>query len=421
MLTGPCCIIAARCRPTNRRRLDGLQARADKALVNLSLRTVDLDAAIEPADQDLFSSLGNVPLPRLAIQYPPHLKIDRPVWSGPFGDQNLTGLLDSPLRQELLKRLTGGQTAVWLMIDSGDAGQDDRAAAALESELERLDSSLKLPELTDSPEDVIQDGPPLRVEFSLLRVRRDDPAEQALVAMLVNCEPDLPTLVEPLVFPLFGRSRCMLPLVGDGISQDNIQNSARFLAGACSCQVKDLNPGFDLLLTADWNQLLSWAKSPAFASGESPKSATAEPELVPIPGGSRSSPSRGCDGRSHANGGSGSRSEDDRRDWDRLRLNASDPARLAKHPVFTRRAVADACGRERPGGATAASRGRKLHPRPDGTAPVLADAAAFTSNKRPGLLPLIPRLPESPRSHSAPACPALPAGRSQGLAPRGHA
>ena len=26
-----------------------------------------------------------------------------------------------------------------------------------------------------------------------------------------------------------------------------------FLSGACSCQVKEQNPGFDLLLSADWN------------------------------------------------------------------------------------------------------------------------------------------------------------------------
>lgn len=273
--------------PDEQARLAALKVRAEKSLVNLSLRTVDLDTTSEPGDRELFSSLGDVSLPRLVIQYPTHLQINRPVWNGPFSDQELADLLDSPLRREIVKRLTAGQTAVWLMIDSGDTGQDDAAAAVLERELAKLHTSLKLPELTDSPEDVIQDGPPLRVEFSLLRVGRDEPAEQALVAMLVNCEPDLPTLNEPLVFPLFGRSRGMLPLVGAGISPDNIQSSARFLAGACSCQVKELNPGFDLLLSADWNDLLSWAKSPAFATGESPESATAEPELVPIPSGSQ--------------------------------------------------------------------------------------------------------------------------------------
>lgn len=267
-------------------RLTDLRARADKTLINLAVRAVDLDAAPEPADQELFAKLGESPLPRLVIQYPPYLQLDQPVWSGNFADADLLALLDSPARRELLNRLTSGETAVWVMVDSGDAAQDGPAAETLEHELKALQTTLKLPELTDSPEDVIQDGPPLRVEFSLLRLRRDDPAEQALIAMLVGCEADLATLKEPLVFPLFGRSRAMLPLVGAGISPDNIRSSARFLAGACSCQVKELNPGFDLLLTADWTSLLSWAKSPAFATGEAPASATGEPELIPIPAGS---------------------------------------------------------------------------------------------------------------------------------------
>lgn len=269
-------------------RLEKLQARAGESEFNLTIRTVDLDASPDPADRELLPAADAPDLPRLVIQYPAHLRVDKPVWAGPLGDTELAALLDSPLRREVLKRLTSGQTAVWLMVDSGDAGQDDAAAATLEQELKGLQTTLKLPELTDSPEDVIQDGPPLRVEFSLMRVRRDDPAEQALVALLTGCEEDLAGLDEPLVFPLFGRSRAMLPLVGGGISADNIRGSAKFLAGACSCQVKELNPGFDLLITADWNALLSWAKSPAFASGES---LTAEPELVPIPSGTKSASS----------------------------------------------------------------------------------------------------------------------------------
>lgn len=269
-------------------RLEKLQARAGESEFNLTIRTVDLDASPDPADRELLPAADAPDLPRLVIQYPAHLRVDKPVWAGPLGDTELAALLDSPLRREVLKRLTSGQTAVWLMVDSGDAGQDDAAAATLEQELKGLQTTLKLPELTDSPEDVIQDGPPLRVEFSLMRVRRDDPAEQTLVAMLTGCEEDLAGLDEPLVFPLFGRSRAMLPLVGGGISADNIRGSAKFLAGACSCQVKELNPGFDLLITADWNGLLSWAKSPAFASGES---LTAEPELVPIPSGTKAASS----------------------------------------------------------------------------------------------------------------------------------
>ena len=94
-----------------------------------------------------------------------------------------------------------------------------------------------------------------------------------------------------MVFPIFGRCRALLPLVGPGISAENIRSSAAFLAGACSCQVKELNPGFDLLITANWKELLSWAKSPAFASLENSQQNSLETELVPIPAGSAKSSS----------------------------------------------------------------------------------------------------------------------------------
>ncbi|HVJ87615.1 MAG TPA: hypothetical protein VM452_18285, partial [Caulifigura sp.] len=85
------------------------------------------------------------------------------------------------------------------------------------------------------------------------------------------------------VFPVFGRLRALLPLVGPGITPENIRGSARFLAGACSCQVKEQNPGFDLLMNAHWDELIPWAKSKT-ASGAL-AGTTTEPELVPIAAG----------------------------------------------------------------------------------------------------------------------------------------
>jgi len=46
-----------------------------------------------------------------------------------------------------------------------------------------------------------------------------------------------------------------------------------------------------LLITANWKELLSWAKSPAFASLENSQQNALETELVPIPAGSAKSPS----------------------------------------------------------------------------------------------------------------------------------
>ncbi len=145
---------------TDQERLTALRGEAGTAHANLSIRTVDLDASPEPADQELSKVTRSLEFPQLVVQYPAYLQLDQPVWSGSFGESELSRLLDSPSRRELLQRLTAGQTAVWIMVDCGDSRQDDLAAATLEAELKKLQQTLKLPELTDSPEDVIQEGPP---------------------------------------------------------------------------------------------------------------------------------------------------------------------------------------------------------------------------------------------------------------------
>ena len=107
--------------------------------------------------------------------------------------------------------------------------------------------------------------------------------------MLVRCEPDLADRSDPIVFPVFGRGRALLPLIGAGITEKNIQDAAAFLVGPCSCQVKELNPGFDLLLSADWDSLLSTngQQLTAIQTRSLPLPTSREAELVPIPSGSR--------------------------------------------------------------------------------------------------------------------------------------
>jgi hypothetical protein len=254
---------------------------------NVALRLVDvsqLEAAGDEgkADADLFASLGEVSLPALAVQYPAHLKIARPVWSGAPTSGAIGGLVDSPVRQELIRRLVDGQTAVWLFLDSGNKEQDDLAAELVEGQLKILEQELELPELTDAPEDAIAAKAPLQIAFSLLRVRRDDPVEQALVAMLLGSESDLAERTDPMAFPVYGRGRALWALVGAGITEKNVRDSAGFLVGPCSCEVKELNPGFDLLLSADWDVLLSTDGTPLAAESTSDK-VPAEAELVPIP------------------------------------------------------------------------------------------------------------------------------------------
>jgi hypothetical protein len=96
----------------------------------------------------------------------------------------------------------------------------------------------------------------LRLDFSLLRISRQDPNERALLSMLMHSEDDLQGFAgKPMVFPVFGRGRALYALVGKGIAAETIEEAATFLIGKCSCQVKEQNPGIDLLFTADWKKL----------------------------------------------------------------------------------------------------------------------------------------------------------------------
>ena len=93
----------------------------------------------------------------------------------------------------------------------------------------------------------------------MLRVSRTDPAEKAFVQMLLSTEPGLTDKEfdgQPMVFPVFGRGRALEPMIGKGIARDNLETAAGFLAGPCGCEIKDQNPGVDMLIRADWDKAL---------------------------------------------------------------------------------------------------------------------------------------------------------------------
>lgn len=262
-----------------------LEENQEKRLANIAVKTVDAD---EFADDDLVKSQPEPKFPLLVVQYPEALRIPQPIWSQPFSAATAKQLIDSPLRKELLNRLLDGETAVWLLLESGDADQDQAAVKLLEQELAKLAKELQLPKLTDLPDDNLFAKTPLKLSFSMIKVARTE-AESPLVQMLLRSEPDLIDRTDPMIFPVFGRGRALLPLIGAGITADNIQSSASFLVGACSCEVKELNPGFDLLLAADWDELLSIDGQP-LSIVPTRKEPEGAPELVPIPVGSAVAP-----------------------------------------------------------------------------------------------------------------------------------
>jgi hypothetical protein len=227
---------------------------------NLEFERVNLSEKTEnPVVMKLQSQYKKLEAPLLVLRQP-HVMPDAPaVWTAPLTQENINKLVDSPARQELVRRLTAGHSAVWVMLDTGKAEQDAAAAAVLEKELQRLAKDLKLPEksVLEADEYFRPDTKvELKLEFSLLRLKPGLPEEEAFRAILLASEPDLHDLKEPIAMPVFGRGRACFALVGKGIKGEEIEKNCQFVVGRCSCQVKHDNPGIDLLLASDWDKLV---------------------------------------------------------------------------------------------------------------------------------------------------------------------
>ena len=240
---------------------------------NLEVDRVDLAEPV-PTRRKALLERARIEAPCIVAQYPGWELV---AWSGPLTAESAAKLADSPARREITKRLLGGESAVWLLLESGDAAKDDAAARTLEVELKKLEETLKVP--AHHPDDPpLLSEVPVRVDFSVYRLSRSAPGEGALVTMLLNSDTGLEG---PIVFPIFGRGRALWAMSGKGLTADNISEAGTFLIGACSCEAKELNPGVDLLFAADWEAGLTAppAREPVPAPILKPRA----PEPVEVP------------------------------------------------------------------------------------------------------------------------------------------
>jgi hypothetical protein len=261
--------------PADRALTDALAklAEADTPVANFTFERVDLAKKPDKVLLRLYESQPDKDnLPLLVVRYPAASGITESVWSGRLSAEVVRQLLDSPARREIVRRIVGGDSGVWILLECGDRVRDDAAAKILQAELLKLQQTLKLPELTADPDDQLSGtGPELKLSFSQLRVSRSDPAEKLLVAILQRLEEKLPT-DKPMAFAVFGRGRALPPTIGRGINPDTLRADARFLTGPCTCKVKEQNPGVDLLIAADWEAPAARQPSVTFPGGLSPTS-----------------------------------------------------------------------------------------------------------------------------------------------------
>lgn len=114
---------------------------------NFIIRDIDLDVQPELAPQALQLCLGTSDLPYLMVHYPGNLKEKRIIWSGPLSGIAARGIIDSPVRREIGRRILSGETAVWLLVESGNSQKDNAAESVIKETLAMMEKKLKLPEV----------------------------------------------------------------------------------------------------------------------------------------------------------------------------------------------------------------------------------------------------------------------------------
>jgi len=249
---------------------------------NLDITRIDLDAKVAPKLLKLWErEAKNAETPWMLVRYREAKDDDASAWSGPCTTANLQRVADSPMRQAILTHLTRGASHVFVMLTSDDAELDRTVHAKLQKDLAVLEKKIKL----DAPAEIdlakLRLPLPIKVSLPLLVMDRGKPDEAAFVNLLLATEAGLDKTKGPIVFPIFGRGRVLCSLSGEEID-DKLSFVTEFLCKGCSCDVKELNPGIDMLMLANWNEIFDGMYEGKEAPSTTTKIAPLPPTTVPV-------------------------------------------------------------------------------------------------------------------------------------------
>jgi len=285
---------------------------------------VPANALTDPKLADFFRNLGTALPANLEVKsgtgtearllFPHPEEATSPVvWTGALTPASLAALTDSPARREIARRILAGESVVWVLAESGSQAEDDAIAARVEKRLRYLEQVAILPRIDpNDPTSKLGPGPALRVKFSLLRVPRagdfqsPPPAkdsngrrlevagtasEALLLKMLAGPKAAAELTTGPWLAAVFGRGRVLGAWPATDFGDAEIEEASLFLLGACSCQVKRQNPGWDMLMNVNWTEELRVAAEKASdvtpstvapVKQPSPTNAASEPVTVKI-------------------------------------------------------------------------------------------------------------------------------------------
>lgn len=246
------------------------------ARVNWKVVRVNVDQPVPALWQKLWQGQSGKELPRAVLCTPEWKQGENALWSGPLNDETIASVTTSPKREEMVRHLLKGTAVVWVLVETGDAAKNEALRSRLDALSKRMENEILLPAGIGRDGVDVHSPLPVEVSFAMVRVRQEDPAEQVLMRLLNNGE----KVTEPTLFPLFGRARALAAMPASTITDSLIEETSRFICGACSCQVKAQNPGFDLLVKADWDSIFGDLKAPV---PDAPIVPASKPVYVPIP------------------------------------------------------------------------------------------------------------------------------------------
>lgn len=270
--------------PSAQAAFDKLKSSPIAHAANMEVRSVKYPYLRDSELLDLWTAQGDAPKPLLVVLYPKSATEvpNRILSSVPLTEENVESVIASPVRAKIAEQLSAGHSAVWIFVPCDNDQKNAKAMNLLRERIAVNQERLTVPtaaELEIDPAVLAKNKIPLRIEFSIVTVNRNDPKESFLLAALQRSEPDLDDS-EPMAFPVFGRGRVLYGLVGDGIMPETIDTACKFISGPCSCQVKEQNPGFDLLMQSDWDKTVAGSMISDAIPDEKTK-----PRLLTIPKG----------------------------------------------------------------------------------------------------------------------------------------
>jgi len=185
------------------------------------------------------------------------------IWQGTLGQKgaaDLKHLVHSPLTLQILRALSSGDSAVWILLKGTDPKANQRAKDLLSDTLTAIQDKLKLPHQLD-PADTVYARPPapgvlFQFRFGIVEADIDAPENELLRQILSTKVPGRLQASLPMVVPVYGRNRALALLYGEDISESVFWDISSFLVGPCSCRIKEMNPGFDFPALFPWDDIV---------------------------------------------------------------------------------------------------------------------------------------------------------------------